>query len=124
MKLFHTLQEFYQELGLKPPHSNRNSSATFKSLLIFLVLIQGFVATITFCVFKANTVQEYGDSFYIALTELTNSIYCYHFILNMRKIYQLIEKLERFVEKSESSQLSVVPVSFNIIFSQIFINKV
>lgn len=121
MKLFQSLQEFYQELGLKSPRSNQNASVTWKNLLIFSILVQGFICTSSFCLFKAKTVQEYGDSFYIALTEFTNSIYCFHFILNMGKIYQLIKKLEQFVEKSELSQLFVVcPVyTHSVIFSSI-----
>lgn len=102
MKLFQSIKEFHRKLGLDPPQPGENSSINSKNLLVLLSIALGAILTAAFCVFEAETVLDYGKSYFASGTEFFN-VGC--FVSNIWKwqnTWKTIEKLETFIQKSRS----------------------
>lgn len=85
-----------------PPKSNQSPFNWKKSLIIFNLAIATIVS-VGYLVLEANTVREYGDSFYITMTAFTSlSMYIVQ-ILNMGKIWKLMENFDGFIQGSKST---------------------
>lgn len=98
MKLFQSVQKCFLMLGIYSPQHHRN--AALKNVPIFYILSQGSITTACYLLFKADSVRDYGDSFYATVTQLLTIIYFFNLISKMASIYQLIDDLKRFVGKS------------------------
>lgn len=99
MKLFESVQKYFRTLGIRPPESSEKSSYNFLNSMVLLVLVTGSIFTMAFCLFKAITVREYGDSFYASVTEMANTVYLLSNIWKMRTIFNVITRLEEFIQK-------------------------
>lgn len=102
MKLFQNVQKIYEQMGISSSELNQNYSIwNVKTVLIFLVQIQFITSSAVFFFFKADTVGQHADSFYV----MTSATVCLVFVaLSMWMIAdlrKLIEKFENFIEKSK-----------------------
>lgn len=102
MKLFESVQKYFRTLGIHPPESSEKSTYNLLNLIVLLVLVTGSIFTMAFCLFKAITVREYGDSFYASVTEMANTVYLLSNIWKMRTIFNVITRLEDFIQKRKS----------------------
>lgn len=102
MKLFQTVQKFFQLLGLSPK-SDESYSLNAKNVLVLFIQIEGFVFTAAFGIFQAKTMREYGDSFYQSVTELSAAINLLNFIGQINSLYNFIETFEGIIAKSKST---------------------
>lgn len=118
MKLFQSVQKYYRTLGVYAPQSNQNYAFNWRNLVVLFALTQGFIFTMAFCLLQAKTVREYGDSFYVSVTEFADAIYFLSNIWKMRKFFKLIEQFENFIEKSKSKNVILHLKTKNIISSQ------
>lgn len=59
------------------------------------------LSTITFFLYKAETIQDRGITFYIANTDLIVAMSHLSLIYKMTNIFGLIETFDGFIEKSE-----------------------
>lgn len=101
MKLFQSVQEYYGMLGLYPSQSNSNSSFNSKIVFILFNCIHGCISTAAFCVFAANTLQEFGESYFASATEMF-TIGCFlSSIWQWPTTLKTIENLEDFIQKSK-----------------------
>lgn len=101
IKLFQSTIVYYKALGICPTKPNQIFSFDHRSICILLTLLVDFLSTATFFFFKAETYQEYSDSFYVSSSAF-NFIVC--FAINfwkMSNILKLIEKYEEFYQKSK-----------------------
>lgn len=101
LKLFQLTQIYYKTLGICPTKPNQKYAFNVTSFFILLIMLVDFVSTATFFFFKAETTQEYSDSFYIS-SSVFNFTVC--FVINvwkMSNILELIGKYEEFVQKSK-----------------------
>lgn len=102
MKSFQSLRQFYQISGIMPPQSNQKKSLlNGKNLFFIISTILVMVMTTLFSFFKTATLIDYGKSSYTAITIM---IFTPNFVINIYKsadIFKLIEKFDKFIEKSE-----------------------
>lgn len=102
IELFQYVQKIYQIVGICSSsnyHGQHRVSA--KATFILGCMILSFNSSFAYFLFEANSVDEYGRSFYMSFTKL--EIYLY-FVVNLakvEKILNLIKKLEDFVELSK-----------------------
>lgn len=101
MKLFRLIQIYFRMLGIHSPKQNHVYSMNALNLLIICVLTQGFLLTASFCLLKAKSVREYGDSYYTCTTSFSHSIYTAIHIWKMPKISKLIERFESLIAESK-----------------------
>lgn len=98
VKLFAVLRDFYRMMGLSPPQTNSLNS---KNLFFFLSSTTGFFSIVAFFLFKANSVQEYVNSFHTSVTTLLFLLYFTAIARQMTNATQLIQQFEEFIEKSK-----------------------
>lgn len=101
MKLFRSVQLIYRRFGIYSPQPNQ-SPFNWKNLLVNVNISAASILSAGFFVLKANTVREYGDSFYISITSFINVLICLVQILYIGEISELIENFERFIQRSKS----------------------
>lgn len=110
MKLFRSIKSYCHSLGMHPPESNQFPFNWRYSLIIFNLAIATIISG-GFFILDANTVREYGDSFYVTMTSFTSlSVYLIH-IFNMRKVLKLMENFDGFIQGSKSKSSIVCYIS-------------
>lgn len=65
-----------------------------------MITAQTLIASTAFLLFKANTIQELADSFYVSLTHAVCLVYIMINIWKITDILQLIDQYEQFIQKS------------------------
>lgn len=102
IKLFKFTQKAYQGIGIYPPESNQSRSRINAKNYFFLVCqAQYFITTAAYLLFEANSMIEYGMTFFTCTTVIT-VIALYTILLGrMQNILNYIENCDRFIEKSE-----------------------
>lgn len=103
IKLFQLVQKFYHIQGIDPPASNRSGSYIGKNLFIQFCLVQMFISATLFFLFKAQSMFEFGITFYASATELYVFSYFTVTLWKMANIFELIWKFENFIGKSKYS---------------------
>lgn len=101
MQLFQSLQKLYHATGIYPSQPHRNCSINWKILFILLSQIQFAILTGAYFLIEANSIDEYGASFYGSISAFVGTVF---FLINfskMNKILRLIGKLQEFITKSK-----------------------
>lgn len=101
IKLFQSVRKSYQAIGLNLMQSN-STPTKFNQRILFIAfsILQLFMSSTAFFIFKAKTVQERATSFYASTSELLISIVFFTLITKMSDISRLIVLSEKFIEKS------------------------
>lgn len=99
MKSFQFARKCYQTLGIYPP--NQNALINSRNLLLFISEISMFISTAGFLLFKATTLFERGETFYVSLSELACVSNFLNLFWHMSTILDLIEEYEGYIEKSK-----------------------
>lgn len=109
VKLFQTVLELYETMKIhEQQQSNRIPSwFNFKNLFFFLSMIVMIITSAAYFLFRANTVQEYSDTFYVALTVATCLCCIFIGISEISNISKLISIFETFIEKSKLITLNL-----------------
>lgn len=112
MALFQTVQRIYKTMAIHPSLSQSNQFCSLNVKIQFYLIItsQTLFGSTAFLFCKANTIQSMADSFYVSLTHAVCLIYILITMWKVADILQLIDKCEKFIEKSELKQIFV----FNI----------
>lgn len=105
MRLFQSLQTFYRATGIYPHQSHRKCPINWKSLFIILTLIQFGILEGAYFLTKANSVDEYGSTFYTAISSFSSTMFFSINIWKMTEILRLIEKFEELINKSKKIDL-------------------
>lgn len=102
IKLFKFTRKAYQGIGIDPPESNRSRSAiNAKNYFFFLCQVEYFITTAAYLLFEANSMIEFGMTFFTCTTVIT-VIALYSILLGrMKNILNYIENCNRFIAKSE-----------------------
>lgn len=103
IKLFLTVQSWYKMLGIYPAQPNRSPSFSFKFFLVLLMTALNFIESVTFFIFEANTVMDYGLAFSASFFAFSSSFYCIVNKIRIPNILKLIGNCEKFIGKSKSS---------------------
>lgn len=101
MKLFQSLQTFYRMMGIYPSQTDKMPSFNFRNLFIPLNLLVLFILQIGFFLFKAKSIVERAETFYSSLTIIGCMMIFLLQFWEMTNILELIEKFEKFIEKSK-----------------------
>lgn len=103
IKLFQTVQKFYKTMGI---NSNQYFSINAKKLFFLLTITLGLISVTAYFSFAAKTIEEYGNSFYSATSNLYTLVDIIVTIWRMPDILKLIEKGEKFIKNSKHSSTS------------------
>lgn len=124
MNFFQSVQRFYQSLGVCSLRLNQTYSFNLRIFLIYLVIALVFISEIAFCQFEAESVTDYGRSFFAFVIQISC---CWDFtttIWQISNILKLIEKYEKFIAKSKlPREFWFHTFSFLAIFFSISIEK-
>lgn len=106
IRFFRSFIKLNQTLGNLPPQSTKQSYLlNLKRDVILLPVILLVISSASYLVFKAETIAEYAQSFYICVTALCNVIHCITVCWKTEKILQFIETTEKFTQKSTITDL-------------------
>lgn len=102
IQLFQSLRQYYQTMGIYlPKNTNQGCSVNRKSSFFLFFYIQLIISSMLFFSYKAESVLEFGASFYAVISELFCTWYFLIKMFQMPKILKLIEAFEKFIEKSK-----------------------
>lgn len=103
MKVFLTVRKFYQVAVICRPQTEQNYHFRFswKYLIYIAFLVQASISAMTYFLFKAHSIVEHADAFYTFSTAISCAITISLSIWKISNIFQFIEKLEKFIEKSK-----------------------
>lgn len=92
---------YYETIGLYPMQPDANNVFNLKILFILISLILACISTTAFFLFEAQSITEYIETFYAALTTLS----CAGCLLinryKVEKLFLLKQNVEELIEKSE-----------------------
>lgn len=108
VKLFYTIRKCYVTTGLYSIQSNQIPPFNSKIFIFLLFNTLYFASACAYVLFCANTIQEYGVSTFIFLTNLTVLILFVLTILRMPQILKLMEMCETFIEQRRSTVLQIL----------------
>lgn len=102
MKLFLTILEFYQIMGIFLPKSGEKCSFNWKNVFFMYISTQSIVPITAFLLFQpSKTVYECGISIYVIISGLVFLLYFLIQMWQMSDILSAIETYEVFIEKSK-----------------------
>lgn len=100
MKLFQTVQKIHQTMGIDSFQLNRIRSINANSLFFILSIGLMFLSALFYFLFKANTIEDYMNSFNACISDFYMLISLLLTAWHMQSTIQLIEKCGTFMEKS------------------------
>lgn len=104
MQLFTFIRKFYHRLGINPPDTNNinniNRSFNWRNSFILLCLSTFWVLSAAFLSFKADTIAEFGASFYVSITVLLYLIFWTMMILKTGDFFVILEEIDKFIAES------------------------
>lgn len=99
MKLFVELKCYFEyQLDIR---QNQKNVFNIRNLMALFFITSSFVAIVAYMVQEENSIFEYGNLFYGAISFLLNIITLLSNILKQKKIFNIIDKLESTIENSE-----------------------
>lgn len=99
MELYQSIRTYYLWIGMNPPpKSNRPYLYGLIKIFVFSSLTIAFILVAGFFLFEAESIVEYGFSFYISSAVLLNLFLTY---LEMPNTLKLIQLCEHFVQLSK-----------------------
>lgn len=101
IKLFQFVQNGYQIMGIYPSQSNRNVLLNAKNVYFSLTMIEMIISSMAFFVFQAESIEEFGQSFFVSITILYALVGLLITIWKIPNILMLIEHFDEFVGKRE-----------------------
>lgn len=99
--LFYSLRELYQRLCFYSPETNQTHPFNWKIIFCVSSIILMFITSFSFFLWKAETLDEYGTSFYGSVTQLSAALYFVIVVWKMPVILKLLRSFEDFIESSE-----------------------
>lgn len=101
VKLFKAVQTHFNALGFSTSSPQPNQRCKFNRKNLFYILVSAIILipVLGFSIFKAQSVYEYGITFYTAITLLGLTAYYMIIIFEMGEMLKLIEKYEGLIEK-------------------------
>lgn len=102
MKLFHFVRKFYQTIGIDLSESNQTECLfNAKNVLPLLCQVQMFGSAFGAFLFEVKSISDYGMAFYASITGFAMANFFSILISNSPSIRKLINKFEKFIEKSK-----------------------
>lgn len=100
MKLFQAVQNHYQHMGICSPIQNTNS-LNIRNLAFLFAMFLVFVSSTGAILFIELSIILQAQTFAVSVSEITATINVLTSTWKRAEIFNLIETLEAFIEKSE-----------------------
>lgn len=101
IKLFQFLQKSYKTLGICPSQDHEGLAFNTRNVIFLFCYAQMFLSVLAFFIFKADTMLEYGNSFFMFETQFYIAMDFLVLMWRITNILELIEEFEEFIEKSK-----------------------
>lgn len=106
MKIFQSICEYYRNASIQPLSNSDGYYYKFRfyywKYVMYIVLpFEASASAFAFFLFKAHSIVEYADAFFIFSSGLSCTIITASTIWKISSIFQLIKKFEEFIERSE-----------------------
>lgn len=98
---FKLIREIYQTAGIHPCEPNERGCFNFRNSFISVTLSIVFIVSTVFLLCDANTIDEYGSSFYISTTVFLDIFMWSTLIQKMGDLFNLMDQMNEFGQKSE-----------------------
>lgn len=108
IKLFQIVQNSFKILGIHPSQANEVIAFNSRNLFSLFCFAQFCILIGGFFILKAETMQEYFSSFFMFSTLFCTGIGFTLLLWRIAEIQELIAKLEKFIEKSNSTIVSKI----------------
>lgn len=115
VKLFQGVRKYLRTIGIYPPQPGQRHSFNSKNIFFLFCLIISFFGVALFFIFQAKTSAEFSISFYESVTLLTVIGLFTINICKASNIFNLIETMDEFVEKSKWMLLNFTSQNPNLI---------
>lgn len=116
IKLFQSVQKFYQTMGILPIKSSSLSTSEWNSKFLFFLLSMTLLlgSVTSFLLLEVTNMKDFGMAFYGTVTDLNIVIDFVITVWQMPTIFKLIRFCENFIEHSKFllRLLSVVWMNF------------
>lgn len=102
LKLFQSVRSLFEMMGIySDQESPQRVSLNWRNSVFFSVMTMVFLLSTAFFLFDAQTIPEYGFSFYIIVSGFCVTIAFAITIWKQANIFDTMEKLENFMAKSK-----------------------
>lgn len=101
IKLFRYVRKIYRALGIYPPVKHGQNPFNAKNSINSAFLILTSVSSFAYFLFEADSIDEYGKSFFASISNFELLVYFIVSFLKIHSISKLIRELEKFIETSE-----------------------
>lgn len=102
LQFFKLIRELFQKMGIRPCSSNKNHNYNLRNTSILFILAQVLTSSATFLLVKADSIEGYGQSFYLTATSLLLLYLLPCFIHNMGDLFNLMDQMDEFGQKRKS----------------------
>lgn len=99
-ELFYSLRQLYKTLDIYPSKTNQTYRFKWKTIFFVFPIILMFITSFAFFLWEAETVDDYGTSFYGSMTQLSQTHNILMIIWQMPTILELFRKFENLIESS------------------------
>lgn len=100
LKFFKLIRELFRKMGIQ------NRTYNLRNSFILIILAQMFVASAVFLLFEADSIEGYGQSFYLTATSLLLLFLWPYFIHNMDNLFHLMNQMDKFGQNRKSKKKS------------------
>lgn len=124
MRSFQSLRQFYRISGIFPPSQlNQKCLLNANNLFYVISMLQYMISTVSCSLFKTGSMAEYVKSFFGAISAL---IFIQIFLITISKsadIFMLIDKFDKFVEKSKFFSFLIKKKTFALFILRFIFRK-
>lgn len=102
-QLFKLVRRLFGAVGIYPSQSHRSTMTPFnvQILLILTFSLGMFMASFAFLILKVENVQDFGASFYAAITEFSTALGFLALVFQMQHIFEIMDEMERIIGNSK-----------------------
>lgn len=101
IKLFVTVRNIFQAIGVHPPKKNVGWRLTWKNIFAFYFNMQTFIPNLAYCVFEAKNFFEYGAGIYSCTCQIALTFLGLLEIVEIENVFGWIEKVEQLINCRE-----------------------
>lgn len=109
IKLFHFIQKIYQDIGIHPSRRSNEDISRInpKKWLMLFCLVQFFITSAAYTAMEANSMIEYGITFFSCATVVASVIIYLTLFGQMENTSNYIGNCERFVQQSAYDLITI-----------------
>lgn len=99
--MFQEVQKQYAYLGVKPLKNSQQSVLNIRNVITLIILSQGFITTNVYLLFKANTFNEYVDSFWVSCSTTLAWVNFVNLVQQTSYVFNFMGNFELIIQESK-----------------------